>query len=162
MKRVLLIPAIVLSGVVVGLLSLHPVQAHNPDPNDPLQAAMPVLKVSDIAKSSKYYQDVLGFHEEFRAGEPVLTYAGVGRGMVNYHLSTGANAIEKGTIYHMVKNVDKLHDEFKAKGANIIEPLGDRSYQMRDFSLKTPDGHVLVFGEPIQKKEAPATSAGRE
>ena len=152
MKRLFLIPSILLSAAAIGLLSLHPVQAHNPDPNDPLQSAMPVLKVSDIAKSSKYYQDVLGFHEEFRAGEPVPNYAGVGRGMVNYHLSTGANAIEKGTIYHLVKNVDKLHDDFKAKGAQIIEPPTDRSYQMRDFSLKTPDGHTLAFGEPIQKK----------
>jgi catechol 2,3-dioxygenase-like lactoylglutathione lyase family enzyme len=153
MNRNCLLVAIAIAGVLFGLVSRR-ARAHNPDPNDPLQAAMPVLKVADIDKAVSYYCDVLGFHEEFKAADPgkPANYAGVGRGMVNFHLSTGNNAIAGGTIYLIVKNVDKLHEQFKSKGANITEPPGDRPYQMRDFALKTPDGQTLSFGQGIEKK----------
>jgi len=154
MKRASLVLALLLGCVACVLVASHPARAHNPDPNDPLQAAMPVLKVADIDKAVAYYTDVLGFHEEFKAADPgkPANYAGVGRGMVNFHLSTGKTAIEGGSVYILAKDVDKLHEQFKSKGANIIEPPGDRPYQMRDFMLKDPDGHILSFGQAIEKK----------
>jgi catechol 2,3-dioxygenase-like lactoylglutathione lyase family enzyme len=154
MKRASVGLALLLGCVALVLIASRSANAHNPDPNDPLQSAMPVLKVADIDKAVTYYTDVLGFHEEFKAADPSkpANYAGVGRGMVNFHLSTGKNAIEGGSIYILVKDVDKLHEQFKSKGANITEPPADRPYQMRDFVLKTPDGHTLSFGQGIEKK----------
>src|SRR2546423_10341028 len=76
--------------------------AHTPDPNDPIQGLAPVLKVADIGKAIDYYKNTLGFHEDFRAGEPA-NYAGVGRGMVQFHLSTGKYVGEKGSVYLFVK-----------------------------------------------------------
>ncbi|MFN0148874.1 MAG: hypothetical protein ACKVT1_20410 [Dehalococcoidia bacterium] len=34
--------------------------------------------------------------------------------------------------------------------ATIIEPLAKQFYGMRDFTIRSPDGHVLCFGEPSQ------------
>ena len=150
MKRGL-IAAVLLAVVTCGIYALRQASAHNPDPNDPLQAASPVLKVADVAKAMTYYKDVLGFQEEFKAGEP-LTYGGVARGKVVFHLSQHDGAIEKGAVYVYVKGVDTLHEEFKKKGAQITEGPIDRPYAMREFVVKTPDGHVLTFAEGIEKK----------
>ena len=153
MRFALLLVAVVFASVVM-LCSLRVAHAHNPDPNDPLQLAMPVMKVADLDKAIKYYVDVLGFHEEFRSGPPgkAPDYGSVGRGMVQFHLSTGKRGIEKGSIYLIVKDVDKLHEEYKSKGVEIVDALGDRSYQMRDFAIKTLDGQILIFGQGIEKK----------
>ena len=150
LKRSLLLASLLLALSLI--VSPAPTPAHTPDPNDPLQGQAPVLKVSDIAKGLEYYKNVLGFQEEFRAGEPA-NYAGIARGMIHFHLSTGSNAIDKGTIYIFVKQVDKLFAEYKSKGAKIVSEPKDQSYGMREFSLKTPDGQLLCFGEGIEKKE---------
>ena len=36
-----------------------------------------------------------------------------------------------------------------ARGADIVEPLADRPYGMRDFNVRTPDGHLLIFSQPL-------------
>jgi uncharacterized glyoxalase superfamily protein PhnB len=143
--------AFVTLGMFVSGVVIDRAWAHDPDPNDPLQAAIPVLKVPDITKAAAYYTDVLGFHLEFTAGEPP-TYGSVSRGKVEFHLSTGSGAIEKGSIYIIVKGVDKLHESLKAKGAEIPTAPTNQPYGMREFSVKTPAGHVLIFGEAVQQK----------
>jgi uncharacterized glyoxalase superfamily protein PhnB len=125
--------------------------AHNPDPNDPLQSASPILKVADVPAAMKYFQSVLGFAEEFTADQPV-TYAGVARGKVVFHLSSHADATANARLYIYVKGLDKLHEEVKTKGAQITHPPADQPYGMREFTVKTPDGHILIFAEGIEKK----------
>jgi catechol 2,3-dioxygenase-like lactoylglutathione lyase family enzyme len=152
MKRVIVVMAAVMIVSAFGMHQAPPASAHNPDPNDPLQIAIPVLKVKDVAAAMKYYNDVLGFAEEFKTEEP-LTYAGVARGKVTFHLSSsGDEAIGKGTIYLIVKSVDKLHEEVARKGATVTSELTDRPYGMREFAVRTPDGHLLIFAEGIEKK----------
>lgn len=47
------------------------------------QRAAPVFAVSDLAASLAYYQDVLGFQEDFRVGN----YAGLKHGGAALHLT---------------------------------------------------------------------------
>jgi uncharacterized glyoxalase superfamily protein PhnB len=49
----------------------------------------------------------------------------------------------------VVDDVDSCHDELRARGADIVEPLADRPYGMRDFNARTPDGHLLIFSQPL-------------
>jgi uncharacterized glyoxalase superfamily protein PhnB len=146
--------SITILALTIGFAALaivRPAAAHNPDPNDPLEAASPILKVADVDKAMKYYKDVLGFEEEFKAGTPT-NYAGVARGKVTFHLSKDAPGGGDTRVYVLLKigTVDKLHEEFKGKGAQIVEPPTDRSYGMREFLVKTADGQVLIFAAAKQ------------
>ncbi len=37
----------------------------------------------------------------------------------------------------------------RARGAEILSPPANRSYGLREFVLRTPDGHRLVIGQSI-------------
>lgn len=74
------------------------------------------------------------------------------------HLMLGAcpdeiDASETGNhswfLHIMVEGIDDFHREVSGKGAQIVVPIGDRSHGHREFVLKTPDGHRILFGEPV-------------
>lgn len=48
--------------------------------------------------------------------------------------------------------VDKLHADFVANGAVILQSPINRPYGMREFVVATPDGHRIVFGQDIAKR----------
>ena len=45
---------------------------------------------------------------------------------------------------------DELYAEIKQKGAPLIEELADTPWGMREFGIRTPDGHRIMFGQEIQ------------
>ena len=46
-----------------------------------------------------------------------------------------------------MKDVNALHAELVAAGAEIETPIGTRPYGIRDFTLRDPNGVLLVFGQ---------------
>jgi hypothetical protein len=42
-----------------------------------------------------------------------------------------------------------LYQEFLKKNVEIWHGLEDKPWKMREFAVVTPDGHRIVFGEPI-------------
>ena len=56
------------------------------------------------------------------------------------------------SIYFAVADADALHDEFKARGADVVCEPEDQVYRMREFSVRDVDGHVLAFGHDISRK----------
>ena len=115
-----------------------------------------VLAVRDLAASTAYYTEVLGFGEDpiEAAGWSFLTRDGI-------HLMLGecpdeVNAGETGNhswfLHVMVEGIDELHRDVRGKGADIVVPLGDRSHGHREFGVRTPDGHRILFGEPIARR----------
>ncbi len=47
----------------------------------------------------------------------------------------------------LVENVDEVYAEFIERGAQILSPMANKSWGIRDFSVVTPDGHRIVFGQ---------------
>jgi len=106
-----------------------------------------------LAASTAYYAEVLGFEQDpiEAAGWSFLTRGGI-------HLMLGecsdeVDAAETGNhswfLHVMVEGIDELHRDVSGKGADIVVPLGDRSHGHREFVVRTPDGHRIMFGEPI-------------
>jgi catechol 2,3-dioxygenase-like lactoylglutathione lyase family enzyme len=46
----------------------------------------------------------------------------------------------------MVPEVDALWQRAQQLGARIVQPIGDRSYGLRDFTIADPDGFGVRFG----------------
>jgi hypothetical protein len=105
-----------------------------------------------------YYEQVLGFRCEYSASIPV-EFAICSRDGVAIMLRKVSKA---GLIvpnekqggawdtFFWVSDAQALHREFKSKGANIVYgPLVQVAYQMKEFSVRDCDGHVLGFGEAL-------------
>jgi uncharacterized glyoxalase superfamily protein PhnB len=113
-----------------------------------LQAAVPILPVTDLAEALDYYQRVLGFQVGWRWGEPPRL-ASVCRDHVEVNLAQSPEAKPAvAKVYFQMVGVDAYHDQVAAAGATIAVPLADRPYGMRDFRIVDPAGNELSFGEP--------------
>jgi catechol 2,3-dioxygenase-like lactoylglutathione lyase family enzyme len=121
-----------------------------------MRVAIPVLPCRDVEAARSYFTDVLGFDTIFTWETPP-TYAAVIRDTAEFHLYAEPS-FGPARAAVIVDDVDSCHDELHARGADIVEPLADRPYGMRDFNVRTPDGHVLIFSQPLS---GPPVTASR-
>lgn len=112
-----------------------------------------VLAVRDLSVSTRYYIDVLGFRKDpiDAEGWSFLTRD-------SFRLMLGEcpderPASELGNhsyfAYWNVTGVDDLYREFVAKGALVTSAPANKPWGLREFGLKTPDGHRITCGESI-------------
>ncbi|MBT8395935.1 MAG: hypothetical protein HKO65_14645 [Gemmatimonadetes bacterium] len=112
-----------------------------------------VLAVRDLAASTLYYTEVLGFGEDSieASGWSFLSRDGVQ--LMLGECVDEVDATETGNhswfLHVMVEGIDELHQEVTQKGGKIAVPLGNRSHGHREFVVETPDGHRIMFGEAI-------------
>ena len=112
-----------------------------------------VLAVRDLEISTRYYVDILGFREDpIRAeGWSFLTRDSF-RVMLGECVDERP-ASELGNhsyfAYWNIEGVDDLYAELVAKGAMVSSPPTNKPWGLREFGLRTPDGHRIVCGEVI-------------
>ncbi len=118
-----------------------------------------VLAVRDLDASTRYYTDVLGFlRDPIEApGWSFLTRDSIC--LMLGECPDESAASETGNhswfLHIMVQDVDALHDEICARGADVVVPIGNRSHGHREFVVQTPDGHRIMFGEPLAEIAEP-------
>jgi uncharacterized glyoxalase superfamily protein PhnB len=108
-----------------------------------------VLAVPDLARSGRFYRDVLGF--EIRELAPGwLLYV---RESCRIMAGECPDAIPPRDLgdhsyygYLVVDEVDGYHRRAVAAGAEILKPPKDEPWGMREFGLRTADGHRLMIG----------------
>jgi predicted enzyme related to lactoylglutathione lyase len=109
-----------------------------------------VLAVPDLERSAAFYRDVLGFTVHaisdpgwlFFAKDECLIMAGACPDALpprelGDHSYFG---------YLVVDDVDAYHARVCAAGAEVTKPLRDEPWGMREFGLRTADGHRLMIG----------------
>jgi catechol 2,3-dioxygenase-like lactoylglutathione lyase family enzyme len=114
------------------------------------------LAVSDIPTAVDYYVTKLGFQHAFDWGEPP-TFAGVTLGRVQIFLGKGAPtpSSETGAVYFLVGDADQLYEFHRAKGVEIAEPIDDRPYGIRDYTVRDLYGYHLTFGHHLYNAGPP-------
>jgi catechol 2,3-dioxygenase-like lactoylglutathione lyase family enzyme len=112
-----------------------------------------VLAVRDLEVSTKYYVNVLGFRKDpiSASGWSFLT-----RGCFRLMLGECSDAQPAGELgdhsyfaYWNVEGIDELYAEFVAQGAIITSAPANKPWGLREFGLRTPDGHRIVCGQTI-------------
>jgi uncharacterized glyoxalase superfamily protein PhnB len=113
-----------------------------------------VLAVADAAATSLYFQEKLGFEEWKVVGENDWRF--VRRGTINIHLGTcpgevlaADNGNHSWFAYWFVEDADALYNEWKASGAIFGAHIKTQPWGIRDFQIKTPDGHRIVVGQAV-------------
>jgi catechol 2,3-dioxygenase-like lactoylglutathione lyase family enzyme len=112
-----------------------------------------VLAVKDLATSVRFYRERLGLSLDFEAPG----WAFLSRGRFQVMLGECAEAMraeETGDhsyfAYVTVEGIDDLCEEVAAKDVPLVQELSDKPWGMREFGVRTPDGHRIMFGERIQ------------
>ncbi|HEY3235222.1 MAG TPA: bleomycin resistance family protein [Polyangiaceae bacterium] len=113
-----------------------------------LQNLVPILYVSDFARTMAYFTEALGFKKLWDWGSPP-SFGAVGRDKVEIFLCRGDQGKPGTWMSIFVDDVDELHDEIVAKGAVIVMAPRDESWGMREMHVECPDGHILRFGHGI-------------
>jgi uncharacterized glyoxalase superfamily protein PhnB len=119
-----------------------------------IQHTIFVLAVPDLAVSTAYYRDVLGF-EVLEIGDDGW------RMLVRYGCRIMAgecpDAIPPRELgdhsyfgYWVVDDADAYFQEVSAKGAEILKAVRDEPWGMREFALHRVDGHRIMVGQELE------------
>ena len=113
--------------------------------------AHPVLAVHDLERSSAWYRDVLGC--ELREAEPG-NWTFCRSGLVDFMLGRCPDALPASELgdhsyvaYLRVDDVDAFHDRAVEAGAEILKPPTNEPWGMREFGIRSPDGHRFMLGQ---------------
>jgi len=111
-----------------------------------------VLAVRDLRVESDYYIDKLGFGRDFTApGWEFLSFGDfkVMLGECADEMTAEETGNHSWFAHCLVENVDEVYQEFIDRGAKILSPIANKPWGIREFSLVTPDGHRIAFGQLI-------------
>jgi len=112
-----------------------------------------VLAVRNLEVSTKYYMDALGFRKDpiDAAGWSFLS-----RDTVRLMLGECKDAQPAAELgdhsyfaYWNVEGVDDLYRELVSNGALVTSAPTNKPWGLREFGLRTPDGHRIVCGQTI-------------
>ena len=113
------------------------------------------LAVLDLAKSTAYYTSVLGLRMDFEA--PGWSFLSRGRFRVMLGECTDATppaGLGDHSWYGYVTVTDAaaLFAEYQRTGVEFTQHLSDKPWGMREFGLRTIDGHRLMFGQELSNR----------
>jgi catechol 2,3-dioxygenase-like lactoylglutathione lyase family enzyme len=111
-----------------------------------------VLAVRDLARSTAYWRDVLGWRLEF---EDPGNWSFMFRDGVGVHLGECRDAMPAAELgdhsyfgYIVMDDVDAYHAEIAARGAECGAPA-DKPWGMREMHVRTIDGHRIMFAQQL-------------
>src|SRR5215213_1210940 len=111
-----------------------------------------VLAVRNLDASVNYYTRVLGMAIDFTAPG----WAFLSRGSFRLMLGECTDAIPAQELgdhsyfaYVTVEGIDEFYGEVLANGAALTRALADKPWGMREFGVRTPDGHRIMFGREL-------------
>ncbi len=114
-----------------------------------LSCPRPIFTVGDLAASTRYYQDALGFKLDWDHGDPP-SFGSVSRGDGVLFLCQQCQGHAGAWAMMFARDVDALHQEFVKRGARIRMPPTDMPWGLREMHVSDPDGNVLRFGAGIR------------
>ena len=106
------------------------------------EGAEPILSVADMARSLRYYVDVLGFINADWGG---TDFTRVSRDNAGIYLSQGDQGHPGTWVWLGVDDVESLYEEYTQTGASILHAPINYPWAY-EIKVHDPDGHVLRFG----------------
>lgn len=128
---------------------------------EPLRRSRPMIRlarfviaVPDLEISARFYQDVLGF-EIHETGDPgwrffVRDACEIMAGQCPDALSPSKLGDHSYFAYLVVEDVQEYFDRVVDAGAEVTKPLADEPWGMREFGIRTIDGHRIMLGQELQ------------
>jgi uncharacterized glyoxalase superfamily protein PhnB len=118
-----------------------------------------VLAIHSLEVSVPYYRDVLGMKIDFEVpGWCFLSRDGFAVMLGECPDSVPARELGDHSYFAYVTVLDgaALFQELRAKSAEFIKTLTDEPWGMREFGLRTVDGHRIMFGQELDANDGVA------
>ena len=113
-----------------------------------------VLAVQNLAESANYYESVLGFTVREIGDDGWRLYERGTCQIMAGHCPDSIPARDLGDhsyfAYLVVDSADRYYAEIVGRGAEIIKPVRSEPWGMREFAIRTNDGHRIMFGEELK------------
>lgn len=111
-----------------------------------------VLAVPDARRSAAFYVEVLGF--AIVAEPPGWVFVQKDNCMIMLgecpdDLPAGELGCHSYFAYLRVADADRYFQHLKSKGADILAEIADKPWHMREFAIRTPDGHRIMIGHSL-------------
>jgi len=111
--------------------------------------AEPILRVSNMATSVRYYTEALGFVNAEWGTDYFTLLSRDGAGI---YLCQGSQGHPGTWAWIGVEDVDVLFREYSESGASIRHPPRNYPWAL-EVHVEDPDGHILRFGsEPLTNR----------
>jgi len=117
------------------------------------RGAVPVICTADVAGAVRYFEQTLGFEQDWIWGDPPV-YAGVKAGDAELYIThdpeTAAAIRERRLapdVFLWVSDIEKVYDQHRANGAVIAEELAERPWGVRQYVVREPNGYNLKVAE---------------
>jgi catechol 2,3-dioxygenase-like lactoylglutathione lyase family enzyme len=113
-----------------------------------------VLAVHNVSASAKFYVDVLGFAVHLEP--PGWVFVKKDNCMIMLgECPDDMHPSELGChnyfAYLRVDDADAYFAELSAKKADFISTIADKPWGMREFGVRSPDGHRIMIGHVIER-----------
>ena len=112
-----------------------------------------VLAVKELKTANDYFIDKLGFVHDFSApGWEFLSFGEfkVMLGECADEMTAEATGNHSWFAHVLVENVDEVYQELVERGAKVLSMIGNRPWGIRDFTIVTPDGHRIMYGQSME------------
>ncbi len=118
-----------------------------------IQRTMHVLAVSNLEASANYYQDILGFtvlevgDDGWRIFE--LDSCKILAGHCPDSIPAGDLGDHSYFAYLVMDDVNDYYAQVTAHKPDLIKAIRDEPWGMREFGVRTNDGHRIMFGQEL-------------
>ena len=115
-----------------------------------------VLAVQDLEKSSQFYIQKLGFESDWKGDGWHFLKRG------KFYVMLGECPDDRSAFdtrnhsyfaYIDVENIVSLFEEYEQAQVEILSKLANKPWGQREFSIRTIDGHRIMFGEAIDSSQ---------
>lgn len=114
---------------------------------------MYVLAVQNLHDAAAYYRDVLGFAVREIGDDGWRLFERDGCRIMAGECPDALPARDLGDhsyfAYIVVDDVDAYHEDISARGGELIKALKSEPWGMREFGVRTNDGHRIMFGQDL-------------
>ncbi|MBZ0137666.1 MAG: VOC family protein [Planctomycetes bacterium] len=106
----------------------------------------PAFAARDFEALVTFYRDVMGFAENYKTG----VYAVLSRDAVQIHLYPERDGKVGGhnSAYFFIDGVDAFYESVKDR-VNVVHPISDQEYGLRDFLMQDPEGNNIGVAQRI-------------
>jgi lactoylglutathione lyase len=113
--------------------------------------AFPILEVSDVGRSVRFYRDQLGYEVTYTFpadGEPEFVSLDVAGGKLGLGAAAGPVHAGSTAIWGYTDDVDATFVRLVEAGAEVVAEPADMPWGERAASVLDPDGYTIHLGSP--------------
>lgn len=111
---------------------------------------VPELPVASMERSARYYTETLGFTRQWAFPDIIS----ISRGDVAIFFRKTEERIVPQIHWIFSEDVDATYNEMQEAGATIVEPIDNKPWGLRQFTIEDPDGHRFHVHHNYDRSES--------